>query len=60
MSTPEKKAALRQYREDPYEQMMDAVYKRRGWTQNGIPRIETLKELGIDFPRLVEVVKPHL
>ena len=24
------------YREDQYEQLKDAVYERRGWTQNGI------------------------
>jgi aldehyde:ferredoxin oxidoreductase len=60
MSTPEKKDALRKYRESQYEQLLDAVYKRRGWTNNGVPTLETLKDLGIDFPWLVEVVKPHL
>ena len=58
-STAEKVAALRAYREDQYEQLIDAVYKRRGWTPNGVPAIAKLEELGIDFPDVIEVVKPH-
>ena len=59
-TTEEKMSALRKYREDQYEKLMDAVYKRRGWTENGIPTLETLKRLRIDFPEVVEVVKQHL
>jgi len=57
MTTAEKVAALRAYREDQYEQLIDAVYKRRGWTENGIPTVEKLRELGIDFPDVVAVVQ---
>jgi aldehyde:ferredoxin oxidoreductase len=57
MTTAEKVAALRAYREDQYEQLIDAVYERRGWTENGIPTIEKLQELGIDFPAVVAVVQ---
>ena len=53
-------AALRKYREDQYEKLIDAVYERRGWTENGIPTLETLKQLRIDFPKVVEVVKQHI
>jgi len=60
MATAEKVAALRAYREDQYEQLIDAVYRRRGWTENGIPRVEKLHELGIDFPDVVDVVRPLL
>jgi aldehyde:ferredoxin oxidoreductase len=59
-TTEEKMATLRKYREDQYEKLMDAVYKRRGWTENGIPTLETLKRLRIDFPEVVEVVKQHI
>jgi len=59
ISTKEKLAALRKYREDQYESLIDAVYKRRGWTKNGVPTVETLKRIGIDFPWVVEVVEPH-
>jgi aldehyde:ferredoxin oxidoreductase len=57
MATDEKVKALRAYREDRYEKLLDAVYKRKGWTREGIPRVETLKALGIDYPEVVEVVK---
>jgi len=59
-TTEEKTAALRAYREDQYEKLIDAVYKRRGWTPNGIPTLETLKRLHIDFPDAVELVTGRL
>ena len=59
MSTPEKVAALRKYREDQYEKLTDAVYERRGWNANGIPTVEKLRELGIDFPDVVALVEAH-
>jgi len=57
MTTAEKVAALRAYREGQYEQLIDAVYKRRGWTDDGIPTVEKLRELGIDFPDVLDVVR---
>jgi len=59
-TTTEKVAITRVYREDRYEQLLDAVYKRRGWTKNGVPTIEHLKEIGMDLPELIEVVTPLL
>lgn len=56
-STEEKLAALRAYREKQYEKLMDAVYERRGWTKNGVPKLETLRRLRIDFPDVVEIVR---
>ena len=58
-TTAEKKAILREYRESQYEKLIDAVYLRRGWTSNGVPKISHLKELGMDLPEVIEVVKPH-
>ncbi|MFA6925948.1 MAG: aldehyde ferredoxin oxidoreductase C-terminal domain-containing protein [Bacteroidales bacterium] len=58
MSLDEKRRFLRQFREDRYERLLDAVYKRRGWNANGVPRVEFLEEIGMDLPELVEVVKP--
>ncbi len=60
MSTGEKLKALRKHREEMYEKLVDVVYQRRGWTKNGIPRLETLRRLGIDFPEVVAVVEKHL
>ena len=57
LSTEEKMAHLRKYREDQYEQLMDAVYQRRGWDANSIPTPEKLHELGIDLPEVLAVVE---
>jgi len=59
LTTKEKVQALRDYREDRYEKLVDAVYKRRGWTNNGVPTIETVKRLQIDFPEVVSLVQRH-
>jgi aldehyde:ferredoxin oxidoreductase len=58
-SSAEKVAITRKFREEQYEKLLDAVYKRRGWTKNGIPKLERLKDLGMDLPELVELVKAH-
>jgi aldehyde:ferredoxin oxidoreductase len=58
-TTEEKVAALREYREGQYEQLKDSVYERRGWTNNGVPTLEKVKELGIDFPEVVEILSRH-
>ena len=57
-STEERVSILRKHREEQYEMLLDAVYERRGWTKNGVPKIEHLKELGMDLPELIEVVAP--
>jgi aldehyde:ferredoxin oxidoreductase len=58
-STEEKKEALRKYREAEYERLKDAVYKRRGWNANGVPTLQKIKALRIDFPEVVELLKKH-
>jgi len=58
-STEEKVALLRRHREKQYEELKDAVYKRRGWTNDGIPTVETVKRLGIDFPDVMDLLKSH-
>lgn len=56
-TTQEKMKVLREYREAQYESLRDAVYKRRGWNNNGVPTIEFLKKIGMDLPEVIEVVK---
>ena len=58
-STEEKIALLRKFREERYEKLKDAVYERRGWDNDGVPTLETVKKLGIDFPDVVELIKKH-
>lgn len=57
-SIEEKVAITRKYREEKYEKLLDAVYQRRGWTKAGVPKIEHLKEIGMDLPELLEIVTP--
>ena len=56
-TTEEKIAILRKHRESEYEKLKDAVYKRRGWNLNGVPTITKAKELGIDFPEVIKLLK---
>lgn len=56
-ATEQKLVALRTYREAEYENLKDAVYARRGWSRNGIPTLQKIKELGIDFPLVIETLQ---
>jgi aldehyde:ferredoxin oxidoreductase len=57
-TTEEKMAALRKFRENQYELLLDAVYERRGWNKNGVPKIEHLRNIGMDLPELIETISP--
>lgn len=57
MSIDEKIGALRRHREEMYEQLMDAVYRRRGWSSDGVPTLEKLRELGMDLPEVTALVE---
>jgi len=59
MTTEEKLAKLRVYREAQYETLVDNVYTRRGWSAKGIPTMEKVKALGIDFPEIVELIQQN-
>lgn len=56
LSTEEKMKILREYKEAEYAKLKRAVYKRRGWNDDGVPTLETLKRLEIDFPDVVELI----
>ncbi len=60
LTLEQKLAAQRRYRTEQYEHLIDAVYARRGWTSNGVPTPEKLKDLGIDFPEVMAVVERHI
>jgi aldehyde:ferredoxin oxidoreductase len=42
-----------------YDKLKDAVYERRGWTREGMPTLETVNRLHIDFPEVLEVLKAN-
>jgi aldehyde:ferredoxin oxidoreductase len=56
--TEEKIALLRTYRMEQYRKVTDAAYERRGWTKDGVPTLQRLRELGIDLPEIVRIVEP--
>jgi len=56
MPVEEKIKKLREAREAQWQDLVDAVYKRRGWDRRGVTTIETLKKIGMDLPELVELV----
>ena len=58
-TTAEKTALLRQLRCEQYEKLKIAVYKRRGWTADGIPTVETVKRLAIDFEGVIETLEAN-
>ncbi|MBS1251006.1 MAG: putative oxidoreductase YdhV [Anaerolineales bacterium] len=57
LTTEQKMAHLQEHREARYEQLLDAVYVRRGWDENGTPTLGTLRRLGIDLPAVVAVIE---
>ncbi|MCK4845475.1 MAG: aldehyde ferredoxin oxidoreductase C-terminal domain-containing protein, partial [Candidatus Heimdallarchaeota archaeon] len=59
LTVKEKMVELRKYREARYSKLKDIVYSRRGWTNSGVPTIEKIKDLGIDFPELIELVRKY-
>ena len=60
LSVAEKMKITREYREDQYQQLIDAVYFRKGWTPEGVPTVEHLQKIGMDLPEVIEVVKRYL
>ncbi|MCE5201303.1 MAG: aldehyde:ferredoxin oxidoreductase [Synergistaceae bacterium] len=60
LSVKDKITLLQKHRRAQWEQLKLAVYKRRGWNKNGIPTLDTVKRLGIDYPDVIELLNKHL
>ncbi len=58
-TTEEKMKITRKYREDRYEKLLDAVYKRRGWNKNGIPTPKHMKNIKMDIPEVMETINKY-
>ena len=52
----EKVKITREYRMSQYEKLVDAVFNRRGWSPDGCPTPEHLKNIGMDIPEVMEIV----
>jgi aldehyde:ferredoxin oxidoreductase len=55
--TLEKLAITREHRYKKYHKVLDAAYKRRGWSEDGVPTVERLKSLGIDIPEVLSMLE---
>lgn len=50
MTTKEKREALMKFRKEQLQKLINAYYEERGWNSNGVPKVETLKRIGLwDF-----------
>jgi len=59
LSTAEKRQLLMDNRNSELRRLIAVYYAERGWTANGIPRVATLKELGL-WDYLSESTKERL
>jgi len=59
MSVSEKIKMMREHREKQYDTLADAVYKRRGWSADGVPTVEHLQEIGMDLPEVLAVAEEN-
>jgi len=60
MNTKEKIRILYEYRQDQYQKLADVVYYRRGWTPNGVPTLQKMKQLGMDDPKMLDMLQKKI
>ena len=56
----DKMKLLYDYRQDQYQKLADAVYYRRGWTPNGVPTPQKMKQLGIDDSNMLKMLREKI
>ena len=59
-SVKEKVAITRTHRMKQYDSLIDAVFKRRGWTSDGCPTTEHLRQIGMDLPEVLAVAEKRM
>jgi aldehyde:ferredoxin oxidoreductase len=47
METGEKRAILMKHRKEELRKLIGVYYHQRGWTDTGIPKVDTLKQIGL-------------
>ena len=60
MDVKEKMELLYDYRQDQYQKLADAVYYRRGWTPNGVPTPQKMKQLSFDDSKMLEMLQEKI
>jgi aldehyde:ferredoxin oxidoreductase len=56
----EKMKILYNYRQDQYQKLADAVYYRRGWTPNGVPTPQKMKQLGFTNKKMLTMLQKEI
>ncbi|MCK5345944.1 MAG: aldehyde:ferredoxin oxidoreductase, partial [Candidatus Heimdallarchaeota archaeon] len=60
METDEKIKRLYDFRQEQYRKLMDAVYYRRGWTPNGVPTPQKMKQLGFTDKKMFSMLQKKI
>ena len=60
MTVQEKLNILYEFRRDQYEKLTDAVYYRRGWTPNGVPTPQKMKQLGFSDKKMLKMLQDKI
>ena len=60
MTVHEKLQTLYDYRRDQYEKLTDAVYYRRGWTPNGVPTPQKMRQLGFTDKKMLNMLQEKI
>jgi len=47
METGEKRVILMKHRKEELRKLISVYYRQRGWTDTGIPKVDTLKQIGL-------------
>ena len=56
MTVREKLTILYKFRRAQYKKLADAVYYRRGWTPNGVPTPQKMKQLGFTDKKMLKML----
>jgi len=60
MTVREKLRVLYEFRRDQYKKLADAVYYRRGWTPNGVPTPQKMKQLGLMDKKMLKMLQDKI
>ncbi len=60
MTVNQKIKILYEFRQDQYQKLADAVYYRRGWTQNGVPTPQKMKKLGFTDKKMLTMLQKKI
>lgn len=60
MSVEEKMKHLYDHRRDQYQKLADAVYYRRGWTPNGVPTPQKMRQLGFTDKKMLKMLEKKI